>query len=1816
MKSSTLKKTLALFLTLVLALSSVTLLASAAGVYTPTGDFYKISETQYKIAPGIAENRVIVNKASGTQQEMVYAVSVDAASATTGFLAGYADYNGSKWKMQSVRDQAKAAATARNANIVVAVNADIFNMSTGEPAGVLVMNGNIYQRGIGRAYFGITKSGEVVIGDSLTEQTLATLQEAVSGFYMIVQNGRRVGPGNDKYSNVAPKTCVGMKADGSVVIVTVDGRNYPISSSLGDYDLATIMLDLGCVDVLNLDGGGSTTYLAKYEGEGALNLKNNPSDTVERKVSSCLFVTSSALPSGVFDHASLTPNNDVYTPGSEVQFAAVGVDSAGEPAGLPEDGAFALADDSFGAITEDGLFTANDKTGTVEVNYTSGGAVKGTTTIEVQKPDEIYFSDEEVSLGYDETKTSKELSLVVRYQDRDMIIKPGDLIWTTSFDTPSEGDKFEYNNRGVVFSGGEFRYYHSEQEYKKNADGSYALDAQGHKIPTQLMVVLDEALTEADKANFYPTILGTFNGNDFTSAPGNTVNGTITATSAFNEDLTASIHAVIGRLPVVVEDFEGDLSIGRWAFNANGGMLQWESAPGDYDLVTGHYFNNDGTTRGGMETAETVDVDSGEPVRFGNQSLKLNYDFSNINGIEGACVGFTEQSQPIPGNPTGIGLWLYNPEGGRNFWLRIRLLDGNDNILTLDFTKQKEGINWFGWKYVECDLTTHQGPFKLLGGETIRVMHTYSAYDSMGDYLAGTVTTAGPNANSVKLSRAACKGSVYVDNLQFVYGANNDDVDNPVIDSMSINNEPLESGKTVVNTSDVSLNAYVSDVQNKYTTGVDYSVLRIYVDGVNHTYDKYPDGTDACVITEGDGRIDLYNLKLADGDHSMTILVRDKFGNENSETRYFTVDTAGASDITNVTLAPVNDPVLGQNFELELKASDISKISAVSTKVKIDDAFKNYSVVYGDGFEGTSSYNSLSKEISLDVAANGEAKGDVIAKLVFPIDASSAQGTQFTYSVADGQFTMSDDSIGSFACAPKYLPVVAAYNIAATAAIVGKPVTITVTDREGNPAADVNIKRGDDVIGTTDANGELTTDVLTASVAKFEIFAEKDGARSFNYQVQSVSAAGKADGTPFSLMITASKNSETEKNFTWLSNPDVAAGNAVVQYARKADYEANGEAAFQNAVGTAKLVDFLGSADVNNNCGSYLNTVVVSGLDKGTEYVYRAGDGEIFSPVYTFKTLRNGTDVNFFIIGDTQTTEGEIENIQAIQNCLATDGTDYDFGAQLGDFVEKGNMYADWEDILTAYDVDAMKTMDQLHVNGNHEAFGYDDGVDVDDIFSTALFNMPNGKYYSAEYGNTYVAVIGYTNSETVLQNCLDWLKEDAAKTTCQWKILLTHQPAYGTNAASMDTEHFTTLVPPVLEELGFDFMFSGHDHAYARTEPLTGGEVDPYYGVVYYVCGSTGEKSYTATDMPSHHNAVCTQDYDNGIYLTVETTDKDITVTTKEANGSILDTYTKTRSVCMDDGHKFVYTTDGFLTCSVCGYTRPVDGYTGFATDEATGKNRYFTNGEAKTGWLNYGEDCYYFGEDGLPIAAGELTIRELEDTVTYTFDEEGKQVGGAFVKTAGGYTRCYRGGSYLTSWNTIDGKTYFFSTNAKNPGKMLTGKTTIKIFTGQEITYNFDKKDGHLLDYVWVTDEAGTRYYWAQDPVTGWQEIDGKTYYFDEATALMATDEATIDGVTYAFFANGQLAHEGAHDYGEAKHQEACVNPATDTYTCSICGNKKVIETGPATGKHTDSDGNKLCDVCGKYTGNVPNWLEPLFRFFFTILDFFRKLFTFQLF
>ena len=85
-----------------------------------------------------------------------------------------------------------------------------------------------------------------------------------------------------------PRTAVGIKADGSVVLLVVDGRQSKISNGAALADLADILGSVGCVDAINLDGGGSSTFVLKEGDE--LCVKNSPSDGSLRDVADGLMV--------------------------------------------------------------------------------------------------------------------------------------------------------------------------------------------------------------------------------------------------------------------------------------------------------------------------------------------------------------------------------------------------------------------------------------------------------------------------------------------------------------------------------------------------------------------------------------------------------------------------------------------------------------------------------------------------------------------------------------------------------------------------------------------------------------------------------------------------------------------------------------------------------------------------------------------------------------------------------------------------------------------------------------------------------------------------------------------------------------------------------------------------------------------------------------------------------------------------------------------------------------------------------------------------------------------------------------------------------------------------------------------------------------------------------------------------------------------------------------------------------------------------------------------------------------------------------------
>ncbi len=197
---------------------------------------------------------------------------------------------------------------AKRVGAVAAVNGSFFSMVNHHPICYLridgkrvgentpgsdTLNRKYYQYGSmalrhGRPYFFIPDSNRHS-EDQLADSNLMTAGP------MLIYHGRPMPMRNDRtfVTDRHNRTAIAQRADGTVLLFTVDGRMRP-SAGMSLSELITTLQWLGATDALNLDGGGSTTlYVDGWTNGG---LVNHPTDNGrfdfagERGVSNCVVV--------------------------------------------------------------------------------------------------------------------------------------------------------------------------------------------------------------------------------------------------------------------------------------------------------------------------------------------------------------------------------------------------------------------------------------------------------------------------------------------------------------------------------------------------------------------------------------------------------------------------------------------------------------------------------------------------------------------------------------------------------------------------------------------------------------------------------------------------------------------------------------------------------------------------------------------------------------------------------------------------------------------------------------------------------------------------------------------------------------------------------------------------------------------------------------------------------------------------------------------------------------------------------------------------------------------------------------------------------------------------------------------------------------------------------------------------------------------------------------------------------------------------------------------------------------------------------------
>ncbi|MDR9855812.1 phosphodiester glycosidase family protein [Paenibacillus sp. VCA1] len=852
---------------------------------------------------------------------------------------------------------------------------------------------------------------------------------------------------------------------------------------------------------------------------------------------------------------------------------------------------------------------------------------------------------------------------------------------------------------------------------------------------------------------------------------------------------------------------------------------------------------------GAQYKTSKVSIETNEDlVRFGKGSLKLEYDFTGMPGTSGAYLQTKSAPIAIPGYPEKISMWVYGD--GKGHWLRAQLRDSKGTI-ALDLTKEGIGVDWVGWKYVEADVPKGR-TLPLTMDMPVRYMETSGAKKDAG--------------------------VIYVDQIRALYGPAEDDLDPPVLKNFS----PAE-GETVHANQPV-IKVYAEDAgydpaQHPGTTLIDPDSIRFDVDGVRVQHTLYPP----------EGRI-YYTpaTPLADGVHQAQVSVKDLSGNRTTEAWTFNVDT-GSSKIAYDTPKVV---YAGNSYSVDIKGVKASDLKSGQIKLAFDP-----SKVENLRFAPGKKLNASQAQADIDTTAgtvvmtmdrlneSSLTDQDLIGQIQYDVKKDATGQNTIRFVSGTVSFVSTGGVSYTFFGLPLSSDIKSGLSLSwnEDGNIQGYETAFQVKEESGAPVEGAQISADGNPVGTTDAQGQLKTKALTSTVKTYKVQAAKGGMYSpvAEFKVSPLSGTE----TPYNINVSMGADPTASRGFTWHTHPGTEP--SVVEFAKQSEFNGFDQANVKKADGTSYLYQTVDLGTVR------VHKATVDGLEPGTVYVYRVGDGQgHYSPQGTFKTAEaSGDHTSFLYFADSQA--GDQKGFQLWGNTVkkALENTpDAEFMVHVGDMVDKGFNEQEWKWWFGEAQ-EAFLNTTLVGAIGNHEVMGTKENNDF-----LAHFNQPGngldslkGSQFSFDYKNIHFVVL---NSEYQYEEQQQWLEKDLAATTKPWKIAIFHRGPYG---SIYDTAEIRRLWAPVLEKHGVDLVLNGHDHIYLRTYPMLDNKiVEDGQGTTYVVAGSTGPKFYSLTKRDWQR---ITDDEATQMYASVEVDGEQLKFVTKTVGGRIVDQFTLSKT-------------------------------------------------------------------------------------------------------------------------------------------------------------------------------------------------------------------------------------------------------------------------------------------------------------------------------
>lgn len=377
------------------------------------------------------------------------------------------------------------------------------------------------------------------------------------------------------------------------------------------------------------------------------------------------------------------------------------------------------------------------------------------------------------------------------------------------------------------------------------------------------------------------------------------------------------------------------------------------------------------------------------------------------------------------------------------------------------------------------------------------------------------------------------------------------------------------------------------------------------------------------------------------------------------------------------------------------------------------------------------------------------------------------------------------------------------------------------------------------------------------------------------------------DASNIRQVITA--DSTTSRTFMWQS--DYAEENPVIEYRQAGDDDS--------------LMQLPASSDAFSDDGvtTYIHTAAVTDLKPGTAYEYRVGAGDKRSDWQSFHTAQ-GHDFKALIFPDSQSSDYSVW--AATAQPAWQRNQDAQFFINMGDLVDNGQDHYQWN---AWFDVvgDMIARIPVVPLLGNHETYDKDWKVRMPEAY-LHLFALPRidrekyqNQFYSFDYGDVHFVVLNTQSQELAdFEPSLDedevaWFKEDMAKTTKKWKVVLMHKDPlqYGfANRPEPREEGFSPegrLWMPLFDQYGVDAVLSAHLHTYRDRGHIRNFQRDES-GPLYLITGVAGNVQYPGLWKQHSLDEYVAPQPETDNYMTLEATDDSLTFRSFLPDGQLLE--------------------------------------------------------------------------------------------------------------------------------------------------------------------------------------------------------------------------------------------------------------------------------------------------------------------------------------